>query len=317
MPRQTAPKSMSSSSTPTPAELGLPAGAPAAGRFAPSPSGDLHLGNLRTALLAWLAARSTGRRFVLRIDDLDRVQPGAAERQLADLDALGIDWDGAPVRQSDRGASYQAAIEQLITTGLTFPCFCTRREIHDAPSAPHSPHGSYPGTCRELSADERRERAAARPAALRLRAEVAEFTIRDLRHGTVAGVVDDFVLMRNDGVPAYNLATVVDDAALDVDQVVRGDDLLSSAPRQAYLATLLGYQPPVFAHVPLALNAAGDRLAKRDGAVTLRDLAERGIDGYRLIVESLGLAWAPPAELVETFSLDAIPREPWTFVPPA
>ncbi|HSI27452.1 MAG TPA: glutamate--tRNA ligase family protein, partial [Aeromicrobium sp.] len=194
---------MSSSSAPT-----RPEGSPPAGRFAPSPSGDLHLGNLRTALLAWLAARSTDRRFVLRIDDLDRVQPGAAERQLDDLEALGIDWDGPPVRQSDRGASYTAAIDQLITAGLTFPCFCTRREIHEAPSAPHSPPGSYPGTCRGLAADEIGERAAERPAALRLRAQVAEFTIQDLRHGTVTGVVDDFVLMRNDGVPAYNLTTV-------------------------------------------------------------------------------------------------------------
>jgi glutamyl-tRNA synthetase len=288
-----------------------------AGRFAPSPSGDLHLGNLRTALVAWLTARSTGRRFLLRIDDLDRVQPGAAERQVADLEALGIDWDGPAVRQSDRGASYAAAIEQLITTGLTFPCFCTRREIQEAPSAPHSPPGSYPGTCRRLSADEWRERGMERPAALRLRAKVAEFTIHDLRHGAVTGIVDDFVLMRNDGVPAYNLTTVVDDADLGVDQVVRGDDLLSSTPRQAYLATLLGHEPPVFAHVPLALNLAGERLAKRDGAVTLSELSQRGVDGYELIVRSLGLPFAPPEELVESFSLDALPRTPWTFVPPA
>lgn len=303
---------MSSSSAPTNSELSLPAG-----RFAPSPSGDLHLGNLRTALLAWLTARSTRRRFVLRIDDLDRVQPGAADRQLADLEALGIDWDGPPMRQSDRGTSYTAAIEKLIATGLTFPCFCTRREIQDAPSAPHSPPGSYPGTCRGLSAGECRERAAERPAALRLRAQVDEFTIQDLRHGAVTGVVDDFVLMRNDGVPAYNLATVVDDADLGVDQVVRGDDLLSSTPRQAYLATLLGQEPPVFAHVPLALNTAGERLAKRDGAVTLGELFNRGVDGYALIVESLGLPFVPPEDLVESFRLDGIPSEPWTFVPPA
>lgn len=302
---------MSSSSPLTRSEPDTPAG-----RFAPSPSGDLHIGNLRTALVAWLCARSTGRRFLLRIDDLDRVRPGAAERQLADLAALGIDWDGSPVRQSERLGSYAAAIARLTSDGLTYPCFCTRREIQEAPSAPHAPPGSYPGTCRELSDDERRRRVAERPAALRLRAEVAEFTITDLRHGNVTGVVDDLVLMRNDGVPAYNLATVVDDAALGVDQVVRADDLLSSAPRQAYLATVLGHAPPTFAHLPLALNAAGQRLAKRDGAVTLGELSARGVDAYRLVVESLGLPVAPAADLLESFDIDAVGREPWTVVPP-
>lgn len=286
-----------------------------AGRFAPSPSGDLHVGNLRTALLAWLAARTSGRRFLIRIDDLDRVRAGAAERQLDDLRRLGIDWDEPPVRQSERVAAYAAAVAELTSAGLTYPCFCTRREIQDAPSAPHSPPGSYPGTCRDLSSDERRRLADERPAALRLRADVAEFMITDLRHGSFTGVVDDFVLARNDGVPAYNLTTVIDDAAMGVDQVVRGDDLLSSAPRQAYLAALLGHPVPAFAHVPLALNAAGERLSKRDGTVTLSELAARGTDGYALIVGSLGLPALRPDELVGGFDLAAIPGEPWRVEP--
>lgn len=288
-----------------------------AGRFAPSPSGDLHIGNLRTSLVAWLAARATGRRFLIRIDDLDRVRPGAAERQLDDLAAIGIDWDASPVRQSDRIERYEAAIEQLSASGPTYPCFCTRREIQEAPSAAHAPPGTYPGTCRDLSDDERQQRAATRPPALRLRAEVREFAIEDLRHGAYTGPVDDFVLMRNDGVPAYNLTNVVDDADLGVDQVVRGDDLLTSAPRQAYLATLLGIDPPTYAHVPLALNASGQRLAKRDGAVTLSELTARGIDAYALIVESLRLPRLNPHDLVKSFDLEAVPREPWTFAPPA
>ena len=287
-----------------------------AGRFAPSPSGDLHVGNLRTALLAWLFARSTGRDFLMRIEDLDRVRPGAEERQLADLRAIGIDWDGAIVRQSDRGDLYAAAVARLGDAGLTYECFCSRREIHEAPSAPHHPPGAYPGTCRDLSDTERAARRLDRPAALRLRAGLEKHTVTDALHGQVEGAVDDIVLMRNDGVPAYNLAVVVDDAEQGVDQVVRGDDLLSSAPRQAYLASLLGHPEPTYAHVPLALNARGHRLAKRDGAVTVNDLAAKGLvaEGVRrLILDSLGMSSADPAD----FDPAAIPREPWVFEPPA
>jgi glutamyl-tRNA synthetase len=288
----------------------------AAGRFAPSPSGDLHVGNLRTALLAWLVARSTDHRFLIRVDDLDRVRPGAAERQLEDLAALGLDWDEPPTFQSQRTDRYETAINGLSDTGFTYPCFCTRREIQEAPSAPHGAPGRYPGTCRDLSGDERRRQAEERPSALRLRAEVREFTVSDLLNGTFTGPVDDFVLMRNDGVAAYNLATVVDDADLGVDQVVRGDDLLTSAPRQAYLATLLGHEPPTFAHVPLALNRDGQRLAKRDGAVTKRELEERGLDTFAVIAASLGSSASTPHEMLESFDLQRLPRPAWTFVPP-
>lgn len=288
-----------------------------AGRFAPSPSGDLHVGNLRTALLAWLWARSTDRRFVLRIDDLDRVRAGAEQRQLADLRTLGLEWDGDVLRQSDRLDVYRRAIKQLSDSGLTYPCFCTRREIQEAPTAPHAPPGSYPGTCRDLPETERRRRLADRPAALRLRSDVAEWSVLDERHGTVVAAVDDFVLLRNDGVPAYNLTVVVDDTAQGVDQVVRGEDLLTSAPRQAYLASLLGLAVPAYVHVPLAVNATGARLAKRDGAVTLTELTDRGIDVFRLIAESLGLSATTPFEALGEFAPERVPTEPWVFIPSA
>ncbi len=288
-----------------------------AGRFAPSPSGDLHVGNLRTALLAWLFARSTGRRFLMRVEDLDRVRPGAEQQQLDDLRALGLDWDGEIVRQSERQSMYADAIDLLAAAGRVYPCFCTRREIRDAPSAPHTPPGSYPGTCRDLTDAERSTRSAERPAALRLRTDVDQWTITDAVYGSFTGTVDDVVLRRNDGVLAYNLAVVVDDAAQGVDQVVRGDDLLTSAPRQAYLATLLGHEPPTYAHVALALNASGQRLAKRDGAVTRTRLEARGVSVLALIADSLGLVGTTPAELLSTFDPDRLPREPWTFIPPA
>ena len=286
------------------------------GRFAPSPSGDLHVGNLRTALLAWLFARSTGRSFLMRVEDLDRVRPGAEEQQLDDLRAIGLDWDGEIVRQSDRRALYDDAVARLTSAGRVYPCFCTRREILDAPSAPHTPPGSYPGTCRDLTDAERARRAEDRPAALRLRADTDTWRVEDALHGTFTGAVDDLVLRRNDGVPAYNLAVVVDDAVQNVDQVVRGEDLLTSAPRQAYLATLLGHDAPTYAHVPLALNTSGQRLAKRDGAVTRTELESRGVDVLALIADSLGLVGATPTELLTTFERQRIPRDPWTFVPP-
>lgn len=286
------------------------------GRFAPSPSGDLHVGNLRTAVLAWLFARSTARGFAIRVDDLDRVRPGAAERQLADLAALGLDWDEPVLWQSTRDGAYRAAIDRLAAAGRTFECFCTRREVLEAPSAPHRPPGAYPGTCRDLTAAERDARRRDRPAAVRLRSDVDTWTVHDALHGEVTGAVDDLVLRRGDGVPAYNLTVVVDDAHQGVDQVVRGDDLLSSAPRQAHLATLLGLAVPAYAHVPLALNADGARLAKRDGAVTLAELTERGVDVLALIGASLGYRGAGPREWLDEFAVDRLPRQPWSVVPP-
>jgi len=286
------------------------------GRFAPSPSADLHIGNLRTAVLAWLFARSTGRRFLVRVEDLDeRTHPEVGERQLMDLAVLGLTWDEAPEWQSGHRQRYDQVVSHLGQQGLLYECYCSRRDIQLAPRAAHAPQGAYPGTCRDLTATERdeRRRAMGRPPALRLRSQVSEFTISDVLHGDYTGVVDDFVVRRGDGVPAYNLAVVVDDAAQGIDQVVRGDDLLSSSPRQAYLADLLGYPRPTYAHVPLVLNADGKRLAKRDGAVTLAEIgAEPAFD---LITESLGWPSRDLDDLLRQFDPAHIPREPWIYRP--
>ena len=291
------------------------------GRFAPSPTGDLHLGNLRTALVAWLAARSTGRGFLIRMEDLDRdrVVPGAAERQLADLWALGLDWDGEVVHQSERLELYDTAIAALTRAGLTYPCFCTRREISEASSAPQGALAAgYPGSCRDLTAAQRVTRAEARPPALRLLARTTGLRIHDALQGSYAGAVDDVVLRRNDGQVAYNLAVVVDDAALEVDQVVRGEDLLPATPTQAHLADLLGLPRATYLHVPLALNLAGQRLAKRDAAVTLVDLAADGQPPAAVLVRlaaSLGLAQVDEhvvlGDLLDRFTVPALPRAPW------
>ncbi|MCB1250669.1 MAG: tRNA glutamyl-Q(34) synthetase GluQRS [Acidimicrobiales bacterium] len=294
------------------------------GRFAPSPTGDLHLGNLRTALVAWLRARTTGGTFAVRMEDLDTAtaRRDLGARQLDQLRAIGVDWDGPIVWQSDRRHAYDAAIASLVEAGLTYPCYCSRREIREAAAAPHGalPGGAYPGTCRSLTPGQRAERqAAGRPPALRLRAEGAVVTFDDLVVGTVTGAVDDLVLRRNDGTPAYNLAVVVDDAWQAIDEVVRGDDLLDSTPRQVHLAGLLGLHVPRYAHVPLVLGPTGARLAKRDGAVTLDDLAVQGQDAdavrTRLAV-SLGLARPgevpTTADLLERFDLAQVPRSAWT-----
>jgi len=289
-----------------------------AGRFAPSPSGPLHLGNLRTAILAWLFARSTQRDFLLRIEDLDRVRSGAEATQIFELESLGLQFDGSLLRQSERLPLYFEAVKQLEERGLVFPCFCSRKDIAEAASAPHAAPGAYPGTCRNLSSAEREVKAKERPAALRLRAEVTEFSVHDQLAGDYTGVVDDFVLVRNDGAPAYNLAVVLDDALCGIDQVVRGDDLLSSAPRQAYLATLLGYEVPDYAHVPLALNTKGQRLAKRDGAVTLEEITEHGVhpaDVVAILLESLGLPSTSLQAALEAFDPVNLPREPWIVEP--
>jgi glutamyl-tRNA synthetase len=284
------------------------------GRFAPSPSADLHIGNLRTAVLAWLFATSTGRRFLLRIEDLDERTFGHfAARQIADLSALGITWDERPDYQSTHTERYDASIGELAGRGLTYECYCSRKDILQAPRAPHAPEGAYPGTCRDLTDAQRATRRDARPAALRLRSGTDSYTVTDLLHGSYTGVVDDLVLRRGDGVAAYNLAVVVDDAAQGVDQVVRGDDLLSSAPRQAYLGFLLGYPPPVYAHVPLVLNSDGKRLAKRDGAITLREIGVNRV--LEQIADSLGYPATTIDGMLAVFDPARLPRQPWIYRP--
>jgi glutamyl-tRNA synthetase len=286
-----------------------------AGRFAPSPSADLHIGNVRTAVLAWLFARSTDRRFLIRVEDLDdRTFDDVAERQVRDLAAVGITWDEPPEYQTAHGSRYDAVIDDLVDRGLTYECHCSRRDIQQAPRAPHAPDGAYPGTCRDLTDTERAaRRKSGRPPALRLRSDVDEYTVTDVLHGSYTGVVDDLVLRRGDGVPAYNLAVVVDDAAQGVDQVVRGDDLLSSSPRQAYLGALLGYPQPSYAHVPLVLNTHGMRLAKRDGAVTVEEIG--ALRALEQIAASLDFAAATLDGMLAEFDPARLPREPWTYQP--
>lgn len=245
------------------------------GRYAPSPSADLHLGNLRTALLSWLAARADGSAWRLRIDDLDvgRSRPEIAERQLRDLARLGLEHDGAIPAQSERTERYVAAFEQLQQLGAVYPCFCTRAEIREASSAPHgAPTAGYPGTCRDLTAAERADRAAAgRVPAWRLRAgpELVSFDDRVL--GPQLLPAEDTVLRRADGAFGYQLAVVLDDADQGVEEVVRGADLLGSVPTQRQLQELLGLETTAYAHVPLMLGPDGVRLAKRHGAATLDD----------------------------------------------
>jgi glutamyl-tRNA synthetase len=293
------------------------------GRFAPSPTGALHLGNLRTALVAWLYARAAGSPFTVRMEDLDPVVSRVEHEQgqLADLAALGLDWDGEVVRQSERRALYDAAIDALTAAGLTYPCYCSRREIAEAASAPNGagPDGAYPGTCRDLTDPERSAREqAGRTAALRLRATVASLDFVDDHCGWFEGVVDDLVLRRRDGVAAYNLAVVVDDAAQGIEQVVRADDLLASTPRQLHLADLLGLPRPRYAHVPLVLAPDGTRLAKRHGAVTLADRAAAGEEPPHVLARlgsSLGLSRegepVTTTVLLERFDPAALPTEPW------
>jgi glutamyl-tRNA synthetase len=296
------------------------------GRFAPSPTGELHLGNLRTALVAWLAARSRGLGFVVRMEDLDRAtsSPRHERGQLDDLAAIGLDWDGPVVRQSERFDRYRAAIATLRERGHVYPCYCTRREIRaEIEAAAHAPHvhlpdGAYPGTCRDLPDDARAaHEAGGRSPAWRLRTSGETIELVDAIAGRFAGAVDDVVLARADGVPAYNLAVVVDDAAQERTQVVRGDAQLASTPRQMLLQRLLDLPTPAYAHVPLVLGDDGRRLAKRHGAVTLSDLRAEGwsaADVVGVLARSLGLAAAgervSAVELVDRFDPAVLPTAP-------
>ena len=297
------------------------------GRFAPSPTGPLHVGNLRTALLAWLFARSAGARFLVRVEDLDRsrVRPGIEGSQLSDLRAIGLDWEGPVVRQSERMGLYEEAISRLDAEDLLYPCYCTRKEIRAAASAPHgiAEADRYPGTCRDLTMAERAEREAlGRVPALRVRAEGARIAFEDRLLGRQEGETDDFVVRRNDGTPAYQLAVVVDDAEQGVGKVVRGADLADSTPRQILLSRLLGLPVPRYAHVPLVLGPDGTRLAKRHGAVTLADRAARGEGPAEVLgwmARSLELA-APEEkpsmdDLLVRFDPDRLPPEPTVWSP--
>jgi glutamyl-tRNA synthetase len=289
---------------------------PYRGRFAPSPTGDLHLGSAATALVAWLSARAAVGELVLRIEDLDgpRTLSGMAERQLDDLRWLGLDWDegpdvggaAAPYRQSERSEHYDAALARLDAAGLIYACDCSRAEIARVTSAPHPGDEGprYPGTCRERATGPWK-----RPPALRLRVPPGMVGVYDALQGRieqdVAETVGDFVLRRGDGAYAYQLAVVVDDLAMGISEVVRGADLLGSAPRQALLARLLGAAPPAFAHGPLVLAPDGTRLAKRAHGATLRDQRAAGAQPGDVLAALATLLGLEPAasldELRRTF----------------
>jgi glutamyl-tRNA synthetase len=293
------------------------------GRFAPSPTGQLHLGSLRTALAAWLIARASGGRFLVRIEDLDpqRSLPEFEREQLDDLAALGIDWDGPAVRQSERQPLYRQAIETLSADGRLYPCFCTRAEIRAAASAPHgsAPSGgsgelladAYPGTCRSIPAVERAARLlAGERHALRFSSAGERVSFTDGLLGPQSFVVDDFVVQRTDGVIAYQLAVTVDDANQRIGEVVRGADLLDSTARQLLLARALSLPAPRYAHIPLVLGPDGARLAKRHGARR----PDSPVQTLRLLAGSLGIEAVADAstasELLPSFDAAAIPRGP-------
>jgi glutamyl-tRNA synthetase len=287
----------------------------------------MHWGTARTALVAWLRARSEGGALILRIEDLDppRVVPGAAEEIMRDLAWLGLDWDEgpdvggphAPYVQSQRFDRYEAALATLRDQGVLFPCTCTRKELHALASAPHGDSElgpRYPGTC--LRTPIRPDR----PAALRFRMTRGEPFVDALHGAQAESEPDDFVVKRADGLYAYQLAVVVDDIAMGITEVVRGDDLLSSTPRQRALYRALNTEPPRFLHVPLVLGHDGERLAKRNGATAIADQRGQGVSPQRVVgrlAESLNLVPSGTTlsarELVPLFGLDRVSREPYVF----
>jgi glutamyl-tRNA synthetase len=311
------------------------------GRYAPSPTGMIHLGNARTALAAWLSVRSRGGTFVYRLEDLDppRVVPGMAEAQREDLLWLGIDWDEgpdvggphAPYSQSERSSLYEDALRTLAAAGRLFPCRLSRRDLQAMASAPHGgeeapypaalrPGDPGPGWFERLCGAERPD------AAIRFLVHDRPVSFVDRICGLVTERVDlavgDFVLKRRDGLYAYQLAVVVDDLLMGIDDVVRGADLLASTARQIQLLEALGGAPPAYAHIPLVVNAQGGKLSKRDQGITLRSLREAGIHPEALVGSlgwSLGLLDRPepcrPAELIPAFSWERIRREDWRLPP--
>ena len=265
-------------------------------RFAPSPTGDLHLGGAWSALASWVTARTSNGVSLLRVEDLDtpRVVRGAEQRIEEDLRWLGLDWDEAPVRQSERGDRYREAVALLTARGLVYPCDCSRTEIARVASAPHAGEEVvYPGTCR----DKDPSRAMRRTPSLRVRVPDTIVAYEDGVAGHVeqdlGRDVGDFVLQRGDGVFAYQLAVVVDDLEMQVTDVVRGADLIMSTPRQIWLARTLGASPPSYAHVPLVLAGDGTRLEKRTARATVRELRDAGCSAERIVgwlAHGLGLA---------------------------
>ena len=299
------------------------------GRFAPSPSGRMHLGNAFSCLLAWLSARAAGGKIILRHEDLDpaRCRRDYADQIEADLHWLGLDWDeggsqgGSQFYQSCRKEIYEHYLAILEEKGLVYPCFCTRADLHAA-SAPHAADGTpiYSGACRDLSLQQREERAALRSPALRARVPAETVSFRDGLQGLCSAQLQkdcgDFILRRSDGVFAYQLAVVVDDGLMAVNQVVRGRDLLSSTPWQLWLQDQLGFPHPEYCHVPLLAAADGRRLSKRDGDMDLGALRASGISPQSLTGRLAFLAGLidreealSPREMIPLFRWDKIRRE--------
>ena len=303
-----------------------PAAVVPTGRLAPSPTGRLHLGHGRSFLLAWLAARARGGRIVLRLEDLDhsRVRAEYADLIRVDLEWLGLDWDGDPLVQSADQIPYAEALQRLLREGAAYACVCSRSDIAAHIDAPQTGDGDlrYPGTCRgRFDSAEAAERATGRPAGVRLLVPPGAQHIRDEFLGDVvedsAEVIGDLLLLRRDGVYSYNLAVVVDDGRQGITQVLRGDDLATSAVRQAHLQRALGLGHPSWTHVPLVVDRDGRRLAKRAGDLGLCELRERGVDPRRLVgalAASAGLLERPtpvePRDLLASFDLQRLPRAP-------
>ncbi len=291
-------------------------------RLAPSPTGAQHVGNARTYLVAWLAARSQSGTLALRIEDIDspRTKAGAAEQAMADLRWLGLDWDGEPVVQTARLPLYEAALREFVRNELVYPCTCSRTDIANAASAPHAEHEgpTYPGTCAGRSARD----AATLDIPYAWRFRVAESPVFDDRIAgrTALDLGGDFVVWKNAGTPAYQLAVVVDDAQMGITEVVRGDDLLPSTPRQLLLYRALGQAAPQFAHLPLVVGEDGRRLAKRHGDTRLSALREAGVRPEALLgLLAWSCGWLDRAEpvtaqeLIPQFSFEAIPRTPFVL----
>lgn len=297
-------------------------------RLAPSPTGALHLGNARTFLVNWILARQNGWRIVLRIEDLDgpRIKTGSDRQLIEDLSWLGLDWDQGPVYQSSRMVSYQAAIEKLLDDGKAYPCICSRKEVELAASAPHSEDGSavYPGTCRgRFESIEKAREMAGRVPAIRFRVPEGKLEFADQFRGLqsfdVGRQLGDFIIAKGDGTPAYQLAVVVDDAAMGITHVVRGDDLLDSTPRQILLYHALGLADhiPTYYHLPLVVGVDGRRLAKRHGDTRLATYRGQNISArsmLQLLAKWCGIENAAgvsaAGDLLAFFRMDAMPARP-------
>jgi glutamyl-tRNA synthetase len=308
-------------------DAGSIAGEPVRGRLAPSPTGAQHVGNARTYLIAWLSARSQNGSLPLRIEDIDspRIKPGAAKLICEDLAWLGLDWDGEPIVQSQRLPLYESALSRLQERELVYPCTCTRSDVAQAASAPHAGQDgpAYPGTCAHRTVADAAN-LAGQPFAWRFRVgRLPAFT--DGCRGLVqpdAAAGGDFVVWKSAGAPAYQLAVVVDDAEMGVSEVVRGDDLIPSTPRQLLQYDALGLRPPTFVHVPLVVGPDGRRLAKRHGDTRLAALRDAGIRPEALVgLLAWSCGWIPkptpvsPCELLPFFRLGTIPPNPFVLTP--